>query len=154
MNTRYSRASALSRWLPLGSAGRSPRAIASACTAGRSPAWCVISHRMRASSLSRTTALRRRRSPSSWCAKATGRAARGARAIAIERDPERARRIRLNADALGVPELDIIEGRAPKALDGLEAPFAIFVGGGIAAPGLVERCWEALLPGGVLVANS
>jgi len=84
-----------------------------------------------------------------WC-----RAARRARAIAIERDAERAQRIRLNADALGVPELDIIEGRAPKALEGLEAPAAIFIGGGIAAPGLFEQCWDALMPGGVLVANS
>lgn len=83
-----------------------------------------------------------------WC-----RAAPRARAIAIERDPERAQRVRVNADALGVPELDIIEGRAPKALEGLESPIAIFIGGGIAAPGLLERCWEALLPGGVLVAN-
>jgi precorrin-6Y C5,15-methyltransferase (decarboxylating) len=84
-----------------------------------------------------------------WC-----RAAPRARAIAIERDPERARRIRVNADALGVPELDIIEGRAPKALDGLEAPAAIFIGGGISEAGLIERCWEALMPRGILVANT
>jgi precorrin-6Y C5,15-methyltransferase (decarboxylating) len=84
-----------------------------------------------------------------WC-----RAAPRARAVAIERDPVRAARIRSNADALGVPELDIIEGRAPKALERLETPDAVFVGGGVATPGLIDCCWEALVPGGVLVANA
>jgi precorrin-6Y C5,15-methyltransferase (decarboxylating) len=30
----------------------------------------------------------------------------------------------------------------------------VFVGGGLSAPGLLERCWEALGPGGRIVANA
>jgi len=47
----------------------------------------------------------------------------------------------------------VIEGDLPGALDGLSAPDAIFIGGGIGTEGLVERCWAALKPGGRLVAN-
>ena len=42
----------------------------------------------------------------------------------------------------------------PDALDGLPAPDAVFIGGGLTAPGLIERCWAALRPGGRLVANA
>ena len=42
------------------------------------------------------------------------------RAIAIEADPERAARIRRNADAFGVPGLAVVEGTAPEALAGLQ----------------------------------
>jgi precorrin-6Y C5,15-methyltransferase (decarboxylating) len=82
------------------------------------------------------------------------RAAPGARAIAIERDAERAERIGRNALRLGVPALEIVAGTAPGALDGLDAPDAIFIGGGLTAEGLFERCGEALRPGGRLVANA
>jgi precorrin-6Y C5,15-methyltransferase (decarboxylating) len=78
----------------------------------------------------------------------------GARAIAIERDGARLARIARNAEALGVPDLQIVAGEAPAAFDGLEAPDAVFVGGGASVPGLVERCWAALAPGGTLVANA
>ena len=76
-----------------------------------------------------------------------------AKAVAIESNPERIETIRLNADALGVPFLRIVEGRAPKALDGLETPDAIFIGGGITGDGVLDTCWSALKPGGKLVAN-
>jgi precorrin-6Y C5,15-methyltransferase (decarboxylating) len=82
------------------------------------------------------------------------RAEPGARAIAVEQHAERARRASWNALALGVPQLDVRSGRAPAALDGLPAPDAVFVGGGLSAPGLVARCWDALRPGGRLVANA
>jgi precorrin-6Y C5,15-methyltransferase (decarboxylating) len=75
-------------------------------------------------------------------------------AIAIERDAERAVRIGRNAKALGVPGVRVVEGRAPDALDGLPAPDAVFVGGGLTSPGLLERCLDALKPGGRLVANA
>lgn len=75
-------------------------------------------------------------------------------AIAIEREPERCAMILDNANALGVPSLEVIEGQAPEALDSLPLPDAVFVGGGLATPGLVERCWQALKPGGRLVANA
>lgn len=76
------------------------------------------------------------------------------RAVAVESRPERAARIRRNADSLGVPALRVVEGRAPAALDGLPAPDAVFVGGGATVPGLIEACWSALRPGGRLVANA
>ena len=76
------------------------------------------------------------------------------RAIAIEAQAERAARIRRNATRCGVPELQIVEGRAPGALDGLPSPAAIFVGGGASDPGVLERALAALSPGGRLVAHA
>ena len=46
------------------------------------------------------------------------------------------------------------EGRAPEALADLDAPDAVFIGGGLSDPGLIDRCWDALRPGGRLVANA
>jgi precorrin-6B C5,15-methyltransferase / cobalt-precorrin-6B C5,C15-methyltransferase len=74
------------------------------------------------------------------------------RAIAIERDPDRAKRLDRNASALGVTVRSVL-GKAPAALDGLETPNAVFVGGGATAPGMIEACWNALAPGGRLVVN-
>ncbi|MBI3453831.1 MAG: precorrin-6y C5,15-methyltransferase (decarboxylating) subunit CbiE [Rhodospirillales bacterium] len=82
------------------------------------------------------------------------RAARGARAVAVERDADRRAFIAKNAAALGVPKLAIVAGDAPAALAGLAPPDAVFVGGGLSTPGLVEACWTALAPGGRLVANA
>jgi precorrin-6Y C5,15-methyltransferase (decarboxylating) len=76
------------------------------------------------------------------------------RAIAIEAHPERQRFIEHNRDALGVPALQIVAGRAPDALDGLAAPDAIFVGGGVTVSGVLDTCWERLKSGGRLVANA
>lgn len=76
------------------------------------------------------------------------------RAIAIEAEPERVARIRRNALAFGVPDLKVIEGTAPAALDGLPAPDAVFVGGGGSEPGVLEAALAALKPGGVLVVNA
>ena len=52
-----------------------------------------------------------------------------------------------------MPTLDIRAGRAPEGLKDWPAPDAVFIGGGILAEGLVEHCWNALKPGGRLVAN-
>jgi precorrin-6Y C5,15-methyltransferase (decarboxylating) len=76
------------------------------------------------------------------------------RAVAIEADPERARRIALNADRLGVPGLRVVEGRAPEALGDLPRPDAVVVGGGATTPLLLDACWEALAPGGRLVVTA
>ncbi|GAA3672267.1 bifunctional cobalt-precorrin-7 (C(5))-methyltransferase/cobalt-precorrin-6B (C(15))-methyltransferase [Nonomuraea antimicrobica] len=75
-------------------------------------------------------------------------------AVAIEHRADRAAAIRRNAERLGVPALRVVEGRAPGALEGLPEPDAVFVGGGATVPGLLERCWSALRPGGRLVANA
>ncbi|MFE2146050.1 precorrin-6y C5,15-methyltransferase (decarboxylating) subunit CbiE [Streptomyces sp. NPDC059456] len=76
------------------------------------------------------------------------------RAVAVERVPERAARITRNAAALGVPGLRVVTGAAPAALDGLPAPDAVFIGGGLTAPGLLDAAWAALAPGGRLVVNT
>ncbi|MEV8375849.1 precorrin-6y C5,15-methyltransferase (decarboxylating) subunit CbiE [Kribbella sp. NPDC056861] len=74
------------------------------------------------------------------------------RAVAIEKDPDRAKRLDRNAATLGVSVRTVV-GAAPAALAGLETPDAIFVGGGATVPGVIETCWEALQPGGRLVVN-
>ncbi|MGY0017478.1 precorrin-6y C5,15-methyltransferase (decarboxylating) subunit CbiE [Streptomyces sp. YJ-C3] len=76
------------------------------------------------------------------------------RAYAVERDPARAERIGRNAARLGVPQLRVVTGPAPDALAQLPAPDAVFIGGGLTVPGLLETCWAALPPGGRLVANT
>lgn len=75
-------------------------------------------------------------------------------AIAIEVDASRAERIARNSRAFGVPGLRIVTGSAPEALDGLDAPHAIFVGGGGSEAGVMEAAMAALRPGGRLVANA
>jgi precorrin-6Y C5,15-methyltransferase (decarboxylating) len=76
------------------------------------------------------------------------------RAIAIESRADRRDHIDRNRVALGVSGLVIVPGKAPAALDGLEAPDAVFIGGGVTVEGVFETCWDALKPGGRLVANA
>lgn len=79
----------------------------------------------------------------------------GGRAACLERDPDRVRRIRGNAARLA--PVTVVEGTAPGDLGllaGGGAPEAIFIGGGLTAPGLVDACAAALAPGGRLVANA
>lgn len=76
------------------------------------------------------------------------------RAIGVEERPERAARALRNALALGVPELEVVAGRAPEALAGLPPPDAVFIGGGLTDEGVFEAAWDALRPGGRLVANA
>jgi precorrin-6B C5,15-methyltransferase / cobalt-precorrin-6B C5,C15-methyltransferase len=76
------------------------------------------------------------------------------RAIAIEPREDRRERITRNAAALGVPNLAVRAGSAPQALTGLDNPDAVFIGGGVTADGVVATCWDALGPGGRLVANA
>jgi len=83
-----------------------------------------------------------------WC-----RAHRSCKAVAVESAPSRAARIETNATRLGTPQVRTVLGEAPAALDGLAAPNAVFVGGSVTRNGLVETCWERLLPGGRMVIN-
>ena len=78
----------------------------------------------------------------------------GGRAVGIEKSAEKGERVTRNADSLGVPGLKVVVGDAPAALADLDVPDAVFVGGGVTAPGLLEQCWHALKPGGRLVANA
>jgi len=76
------------------------------------------------------------------------------RTLAIEADEGRQGFIEYNRDALGVPGLQLIRGKAPQALVELERPDAIFIGGGVTREGVLPLCWERLRPGGRLVANA
>ncbi|MEU6974665.1 precorrin-6y C5,15-methyltransferase (decarboxylating) subunit CbiE [Streptomyces sp. NPDC046371] len=82
------------------------------------------------------------------------RAHRDCRAVAVERSAERAARIARNAAALGVPGLRVVTAAAPAGLAELPTPDAVFIGGGLTAPGLLDACWDALPAGGRLVANT
>ncbi len=77
------------------------------------------------------------------------------RAIAIERRPDRRERIARNAATWGVQErLTVVEGEALAVLEGLPPPDAIFIGGGVTGPDILDRCGAALTSGGRLVANA
>ena len=76
------------------------------------------------------------------------------KAVGIEQGAERAARAVCNAAALGTPDLTIVHGSAPDAFVGLAAPDAVFIGGGLFDPRVVEAAWTALKPGGRLVANA
>jgi len=79
---------------------------------------------------------------------------RNQRAIAVERDRERAAMVRDNAAALGTPNLQLVEGEAPEALHDLPAPDAVFIGGGAGRAGVIDAAWLALKQGGRLVAHA
>ncbi|MDI2090936.1 precorrin-6y C5,15-methyltransferase (decarboxylating) subunit CbiE [Commensalibacter oyaizuii] len=76
------------------------------------------------------------------------------KAIAIEARADRADRAKENAVRLGVPSLQIIKGKAPEILPDLPPPDAVFIGGGLTSPDLLETVWNALRPLGRLVINS
>ena len=82
-----------------------------------------------------------------WC-----RAWRGCAAVAFEGDERRRLNIAVNAAAHGV-DIDV-RGEAPGAFDGADPPSAIFIGGGLTQPGVLDACFEYLPPGGRLVANA
>jgi precorrin-6Y C5,15-methyltransferase (decarboxylating) len=75
-------------------------------------------------------------------------------AVAVERRSDRVARIKRNAVSLGVPDLHVVEGAVPQALDQLAPPDAAFIGGGATTPGLIERVQAALKPQGRLVVNA
>ena len=81
------------------------------------------------------------------------RGARYARAIGIEPRADRRAMAAANALALGVPKLELVEGRVPEALDGLAAPDAVFIGGGLSRE-TFEAAWGALRPLGRMVCNA
>ncbi len=81
------------------------------------------------------------------------RAARHSRAIGIEPRADRRILAARNAAALGAPGLELVDGKAPESLAGLEAPDAIFIGGGL-TPGVLAAGLDALRPLGRLVCNA
>ena len=81
------------------------------------------------------------------------RGARYTRAIGIEPRPDRRAMAAANALALGTPRLELIDGTVPQVLAGLDAPDAIFIGGGLSVE-TFNAAWAALRPLGRLVANA
>jgi precorrin-6y C5,15-methyltransferase (decarboxylating) CbiE subunit/precorrin-6Y C5,15-methyltransferase (decarboxylating) CbiT subunit len=77
---------------------------------------------------------------------------RGCSAVAFERDERRRLNVGFNAAAFGVC-IDV-RGEAPEAFGGVEPPSAIFIGGGLTRPGLLDACLDNLPSGGRLVANA
>ncbi len=92
-----------------------------------------------------------------WC-----RSGPGCRAIAFERDDQRRRRIAANARAHGVcvdvrggaPDAFDAAALSDRGVDGIPRPTAIFIGGGLTTPGLLDACLERLPASGRLVANA
>ncbi|MEM7671207.1 MAG: precorrin-6Y C5,15-methyltransferase (decarboxylating) subunit CbiT [Pseudomonadota bacterium] len=79
---------------------------------------------------------------------------RRARAIAIEPVASRVETIARNAAALGAPQIDIRQAKAPDIFDDLPDPDAIFLGGGLSSKDVFAPAWARLKPGGRLVANA
>jgi precorrin-6B C5,15-methyltransferase / cobalt-precorrin-6B C5,C15-methyltransferase len=82
-----------------------------------------------------------------WC-----RSWRGCSAVAFEQNEQRRRNIEFNATAFGV-NIDV-RPQAPDAFNGAAPPSAIFLGGGLTHPGLLDACLDNLPPDGRLVANA
>ncbi|MEE2855002.1 MAG: precorrin-6y C5,15-methyltransferase (decarboxylating) subunit CbiE [Actinomycetota bacterium] len=81
-----------------------------------------------------------------WCLSGPG-----CSAVVFERNQERRGNLEANAAAFGVGIE--VRGDAPEAFDGAEPPSAIFIGGGLTQPGLLDACWDNLPSGGRLVVN-
>lgn len=81
------------------------------------------------------------------------RGAPEARAIGLDPQAKRRTMAAQNALALGVPKLALVDATAPEGLAGLEAPDAVFIGGGLSAA-TVDHCVDALKPLGRLVAHA
>jgi precorrin-6B C5,15-methyltransferase / cobalt-precorrin-6B C5,C15-methyltransferase len=78
----------------------------------------------------------------------------GGTAIAIEAAEDRAANIRNNASAFGLAHrITVMQGTAPDILSGLEAPDAVFVGGGFNAA-MFDAIWSRLETGARLVAHA
>ena len=78
----------------------------------------------------------------------------GGTAIAIEVRGERAANIRGNAASFGLNHrIIVIEGEAPGILSELEAPDAVFIGGGLDAD-MFAAIWSRIVPGTRLVAHA
>lgn len=76
------------------------------------------------------------------------------RATGLEPHAERRAMAARNAVTLGVPGLDLRADPAPDGLADMDAPDAVFVGGGVSDRAVLDAAWNALSPGGRLVANA
>ncbi len=76
----------------------------------------------------------------------------GCAAVAFERDEQR--RARIARNVLGFGARVEVRGTAPESFDGVPDPAAVFVGGGLTEPGLLDACLDRLPRNGRLVANA
>jgi precorrin-6B C5,15-methyltransferase / cobalt-precorrin-6B C5,C15-methyltransferase len=76
------------------------------------------------------------------------------RAIAIEARADRTNLIRRNAENLGVPQIEIVQGTAPEVFKKLPQPQAIFIGGGANDATLLDAAYDVLPCGGRFVVNA
>lgn len=88
-----------------------------------------------------------------WLRAAQDVQGQGARATAVERDPDRAAMIAQNAARLGTPFLDMVTATNEDTIAELDDPDAVFIGGGLSHPDLIETVWKRLRDNGRLVAN-
>ena len=73
----------------------------------------------------------------------------------LERQASRLELIRRNCRKLGCVNYACMQGEAPEALAALPAPDRVFLGGGGAAlESIMQACFDALNPGGLLVASA
>ena len=78
----------------------------------------------------------------------------GGRAIAVEAREARVANIRANAAAFGLAhQIKVVAGCAPSELAGLEAPDAVFIGGGLDSA-LFDALWSRLAAGTRIVAHA
>jgi precorrin-6B C5,15-methyltransferase / cobalt-precorrin-6B C5,C15-methyltransferase len=78
----------------------------------------------------------------------------GGLAIAIESREDRIANIRANAAAFGLAhKIKVVVGRAPSALENLDKPNAVFIGGGLDAA-IFDAVWPLLPDGTRVVAHS
>ncbi|WP_164910650.1 precorrin-6y C5,15-methyltransferase (decarboxylating) subunit CbiE [Mycobacteroides franklinii] len=82
-----------------------------------------------------------------WC-----RSGAGCRASAFEIAPLRRAAIAANATRFGA-DIEVFDS-APQSFEQAAAPDAIFLGGGVTQPGLLDACWSHLPAGGRLVVNA
>lgn len=76
------------------------------------------------------------------------------RVHAVEREAARLLDIRGNLERFGVPNVDLVEGEAPGALDGLPEPDAVFIGGSGGQPeAVLEAVAARAVPGCRVVAT-
>lgn len=84
------------------------------------------------------------------------RALSDTRSIAVERNADRAERVRRNAARLGVPDrVEVLETDVLSAVQDAELPTpdAVFIGGGLSAE-VLSLAWQRIAPGGRLVAHA
>ncbi len=73
---------------------------------------------------------------------------------AVEKDPERARRIALNCRRLSAGAITVVEGRAPEALAGLPAPQRVVIGGGGEGLGDIIKAVSISMEKGIVAVSA